>query len=85
MDAAQDYDLCLRLSEITEIHHLVRPLYLYRVHKNTISSANRLRQIMKAKEAIERALRRRKMDSEYELDLELVGRFRLRKRGQEPQ
>ncbi len=83
MDAAQDYDLCLRLSEITEIQHLARPLYLYRVHKNTISSANRLRQIMKAKEAIEKALRRRKMDGDYELDLELVGRFRLKKKSQD--
>jgi len=30
--AAQDYDLCLKLSEVTEIKHLDKPLYLYRNH-----------------------------------------------------
>jgi glycosyltransferase involved in cell wall biosynthesis len=79
---AEDYDLCLRLSEITEIHHLPRPLYLYRVHRSTTSHERRLDQIMASKDAIERALKRRGMAAKYELDLELVGRFRLRQKKQ---
>jgi glycosyltransferase involved in cell wall biosynthesis len=79
---AEDYDLCLRLSEMTEIRHLPRPLYLYRLHRGSISHVNRLEQILASKAAIERALQRRGMDSKYEVDLELVGRFRLRENQQ---
>ena len=77
---AEDYDLCLRLSEQTEIRKLARPLYFYRVHDRSISSEKRLWQIMQSKEAVNRALRRRGMDGEFEIDVELVGRFRLRKK-----
>src|SRR5688500_4677973 len=77
---AEDYDLCLRLSEQTEIRKLARPLYFYRVHDRSISSEKRLWQIMQSKEAVSRALRRRGMDGEFEIDVELVGRFRLRKK-----
>ena len=79
-DSAEDYDLCLRLSEVTEIHHLPRPLYYYRVHDNAISSAQRVEQIMQSKKAIARALARRGMDREFEIEVEIVGRFRLRKK-----
>jgi glycosyltransferase involved in cell wall biosynthesis len=82
MLGAEDYDLCLRLSETTQIHHLPRPLYLYRVHPASTSQARRLEQIMGSKLAIERALKRRGMDARYELDLELVGKFRLREKNQ---
>ena len=78
---AEDYDLCLRLSEQTEIRHLARPLYFYRVHDRSVSSERRLWQIMQSKEAIARALARRGMDGEFEIDVQLVGRFRLRKKG----
>jgi glycosyltransferase involved in cell wall biosynthesis len=77
---AEDYDLCLRLSEQTEIRKLARPLYFYRVHEKSISAERRLWQIMQSKEAVSRALRRRGMDEQFEIDVELVGRFRLRKR-----
>ena len=77
---AEDYDLCLRLSEQTEIRKLARPLYFYRVHDRSISSEKRLWQIMQSKEAVTRALSRRGMDGEFEIDVELVGRFRLRKK-----
>ena len=80
MDGAEDYDLSLKLSEITPFHHLARPLYLYRVHSGSVSSEQRLKQIMTSKEAIARALKRRGMDSEYEIDVELIGRFKLKKR-----
>jgi glycosyltransferase involved in cell wall biosynthesis len=77
---AEDYDLCLRLSEQTEIRKLARPLYFYRVHEKSISAEKRLWQIMQSKEAVSRALRRRGMDEQFEIDVELVGRFRLRKK-----
>jgi glycosyltransferase involved in cell wall biosynthesis len=35
--AAQDYDLCLRLSEVTEVVQVKKPLYLYRNHQDNIS------------------------------------------------
>jgi GT2 family glycosyltransferase len=79
---AEDYDLCLRLSEQTEIRHLARPLYFYRVHDRSVSSERRLWQIMQSKEAIARALARRGMDGEFDIDVELVGRFRLRRKTQ---
>jgi glycosyltransferase involved in cell wall biosynthesis len=81
LDSSEDYDLCLKLSEITQIHHLPRPLYLYRVHRHSVSTEQRLRQILCAKEAIARALKRRGMDREYDIDVELVGRFTLRRKG----
>ncbi len=81
LDSAEDYDLCLKISELTQIEHLPRPLYLYRVHKQSVSSEQRLRQIMSSKEAISRALKRRGLDREYDIDVELVGRFSLKRKG----
>src|SRR5688572_15409533 len=78
---AEDYDLCLRLSEQTEIRHLARPLYFYRVHDKSVSSERRLWQIMQSREAIARALARRGMDAQFEIDVQLVGQFRLRRKG----
>jgi glycosyltransferase involved in cell wall biosynthesis len=80
LDGAEDYDLCLRLSELTEFRHLPRPLYFYRVHPSSVSVNDRLRQIMASREAIARALKRRGMDDAYEIDVELVGRFKLKRR-----
>jgi len=77
---AEDYDLCLRLSEQSEIRKLARPLYFYRVHNKSISTEKRLWQIMQSKEAIARALKRRGMEENFEIDVELVGRFRLRRK-----
>ena len=77
---AEDYDLCLRLSELTEIRHLARPLYFYRVHRDAFSAQKRLDQIMTSRNAIARALKRRGMDADYEIDVELIGRFKLKKR-----
>ena len=80
LNEAQDYDLCLKLSEVTTIEHLPKPLYLYRVHPQSISQASRLGQIMCSREAIARAIKRRGMDREYDVELELVGRFTLKRK-----
>lgn len=83
-DAAEDYDFCLRMSEITEIQHLPRPLYLYRIHRNMTSHTKRLRQIELSKEAISRALVRRGLSDQFDVDVEIVGKFRLVRKGGQP-
>lgn len=74
---AADYDFCLRLSEVTEFQRIDRPLYLYREHAATISTARRLDQIEASAAAVRRALARRGMADTHRLDVELVGRFRV--------
>ena len=56
---AVDYDLCLRLSEVTQVKHINKPLYYYRHHKESVSHQQRIEQILASKEAIARALQRR--------------------------
>ena len=80
MPSAEDYDLCLRLSEVTEIRHIDQPLYFYRVHDDSDSQAGRVKQILASRDAINRALVRRGMDSTHELCVQIVGKFTLRKR-----
>lgn len=77
---AVDYDLCLRLSEITDFYHLPRPLYHYRLHPQTMGFERRLDQIRFSKKAIENALVRRGMDQQFELNVELIGKFILNKK-----
>ena len=73
-----DYELCLRLSEVTEIRKLNKPLYYYRIHPQSISRQRRAEQILLCHNAVEQALVRRKLDDKLELGVELVGQFRLR-------
>jgi glycosyltransferase involved in cell wall biosynthesis len=80
IQCSEDYDFCLRVSEIVSFHHLARPLYLYRIHDRSISSQNRLAQIESSSASIRRALTRRGLDREYELRVELVGKFSLKKK-----
>ncbi|MCC5667964.1 glycosyltransferase [Nostoc sp. CHAB 5784] len=77
-ELAQDYDLCLRLSEVTEVEHLIKPLYYYRYHSQSVSQQERVEQILAARDAINLALQRRKMSDLYELDVQIVGQYRLR-------
>ncbi|MGV0026625.1 CHAT domain-containing protein [Phormidesmis priestleyi] len=57
--AAYDYDLCLKLSEVTQVHHLNQPLYFYRRHAQSVSNTQAIEQIVWSQRAIERALQRR--------------------------
>jgi glycosyltransferase involved in cell wall biosynthesis len=77
-ELAQDYDLCLRLSEATEIEHLTKPLYYYRHHSSSVSHTKRVEQILAARDAINKALQRRGLNKSYELDVQIVGQYRLR-------
>lgn len=56
---AQDYDLCLRLSEVTQVHHLNKPLYYYRSHPESISHQKQAEQTFFANKAILQAMLRR--------------------------
>jgi glycosyltransferase involved in cell wall biosynthesis len=58
---AEDYDLCLKLSEVTQIYHLQESLYYYRVHPASISRQHQREQIENARMAIAHALERRGM------------------------
>ena len=62
-----DYDLCLRMSEVTEVAHLPRPLYYYRVHPGSAS----VRELSRARDttarAVRDALRRRGLDKKLRL------------------
>jgi glycosyltransferase involved in cell wall biosynthesis len=77
---AEDYDLCLKLSEVTEFRHVDKPLYAYRVHADSISQERRVQQILASRDAINAALRRRRMDATHELQVQIVGRFQIRKK-----
>ena len=75
---AQDYDLCLRISEIAEIEHIKQPLYFYRQHSNSISSSREFEQIACTRTAINNALVRRGLSPSVELKLRLKPKFTLR-------
>jgi glycosyltransferase involved in cell wall biosynthesis len=79
-EAAIDYDLCLRLSEITQIKHLKVPLYEYRVHSQSMSNQSRSRQVQYAKAAVERAIARRGLEKTYRLEVSADAKFTLRAR-----
>lgn len=77
---AEDYDLCLRLSEITEIRRIQKPLYHYRIHPESVSHEMRLEQVQWSREAISRALERRGLSERFEVDLQIREQFRLKRR-----
>ena len=79
-NAAGDYDLCLRLSEVTQIHHLNKPLYLYRHHRDNISHQSQLEQLHFTALAIQRALQRRCLTDTLELEVKVYPRFILRRK-----
>jgi glycosyltransferase involved in cell wall biosynthesis len=81
-ELAQDYDLCLRLSEVTEVEHLAKPLYYYRHHLESVSHTQRVEQILASRDAINQALERRGLKEHYELDVQIVGRYSLRRKMQ---
>jgi glycosyltransferase involved in cell wall biosynthesis len=74
---AEDYDLCLRLSEIADIAHLPRILYDYRKHPDTISVTQKAEQTHYSKIAVERAINRRGWHDRYRLVVTEEGLFQL--------
>jgi glycosyltransferase involved in cell wall biosynthesis len=78
---AVDYDLCLRLSEVTQVQHVQKPLYYYRYHRSSMSNQQRLEQILASLDAIARALKRRGLSDRYEINMQIVGQYFLRRKG----
>jgi glycosyltransferase involved in cell wall biosynthesis len=61
---AEDYDLCLKLSEVTQFYHLREPLYYYRIHSASMSKRHQREQIRDARVAVTHALKRRGLEDE---------------------
>ncbi|MEH2067775.1 MAG: CHAT domain-containing protein [Nostoc sp.] len=77
----EEYDLCLRLSEIAQVRRVQEPLYLYRIHSQSISTTRRTEQILWSQKAIAQALWRRGLADKLQIDVELpTGRFILRRK-----
>jgi glycosyltransferase involved in cell wall biosynthesis len=74
-ESVEDYDLCLRLSEVTEVWHLNQPLYYYRLHPTSVSSTRTIEQVLKSQLAINEALVRRGLSDRYQLRVEVQARF----------
>lgn len=64
---AMDYDLCLKLSEITQIDYLEQPLYFYRDHAESISQSQYAKQLHHSQRAVQNALERRGLSNVYQL------------------
>lgn len=76
---AQDYDLCLKISEITQIYHVKKPLYYYRTHPETISQTQKAKQIERSATAVKNALVRRGLSDRYYLSVSPEGQFKIQK------
>ncbi|MDY6940976.1 MAG: glycosyltransferase [Cyanobacteriota bacterium] len=74
----EDYDLCLRLSEVTEVRHLQQPLYFYRLHGENTSRFQYQTQVQRSQKAIERALERRGLANTLKIEVKR-GKFCLRR------
>jgi glycosyltransferase involved in cell wall biosynthesis len=82
LESAEDYDLCLKLSEITAFKHLSKPLYRYRRHGQSLSQQQRMKQIECSRTAVTRALERRGLADRFELDVAIREKFTLRSKQQ---
>jgi filamentous hemagglutinin family protein len=78
LDFVEDYDLCLRLSEVTQVRCICEPLYYYRIHPQNASQQWQIEQILRARTVVMRALERRGLATVYALDIEMpAGRMIL--------
>ena len=75
-ELSEDYDLCLRLSEVTAVHHLQKVLYYYRWHGGNISNQRQVI-IPWAYRASLQALKRRGLDKHFELSVNDRSQFVL--------
>jgi glycosyltransferase involved in cell wall biosynthesis len=59
MDASEDYDICLRLAEVSKIASLPERHYLYRIHPQSASRTREFMQALHKANALENAIHRR--------------------------
>jgi GT2 family glycosyltransferase len=72
MTHVEDYDLCLKLSEATEVRHVKKPLYYYRCHGLSASQQYPRQQAENACYAIANALKRRGLAERLQVQLEIL-------------
>ncbi len=78
LKTAEDYDLCLRLAEVTRLANIEEPLYRYRQHAGSVSLSKRQFQLVNKARSLEQAIQRRfGANSESEL-YQIVARDYLR-------
>ncbi len=75
-----DYDLCLRLSEVTQVRRVKKPLYYYRSHLQSRSAQAGHQRLVWSKRAIANALQRRGLADRYAIKVTSEGRFVLRRK-----
>jgi glycosyltransferase involved in cell wall biosynthesis len=74
LEPAEDYDLWLRLGEVTHLFVLADVLYIYRVHSNSVSKKREYEQVLHKADALSKAMKRRQ-GSDVEMNLvETTGR-----------
>ncbi|MDP5016512.1 MAG: glycosyltransferase, partial [Dolichospermum sp.] len=56
-----DYDLCIKLSEVSQVEHIFKPLYYYRTHPDSLSWQRPYTQIKDSYKAIVAAQKRRQL------------------------
>ncbi|NJM74371.1 MAG: glycosyltransferase [Scytonema sp. RU_4_4] len=78
-EQSEDYDLCLRLSEVTAIYHVQKPLYYYRRHAGNMSN-QRQEALQWGYRASLKALKRRGLDKRYQLELLDTDQLLLRRK-----
>lgn len=80
-ESAPDYDLCLRLSEVTQFYHLAKPLYYYRQHAQQMTQSRRQELVQYSCLAMNRALQRRGLAERYVVEVkEATNKLHLRSR-----
>ena len=65
----EDYELCLRLSEVTQVQRVSKPLYYYRVHRESITQQQKAEQNRLALIAIKQARQRRQHADNFPVTL----------------
>lgn len=69
IESAIDYDLFMKLSEVTNFIHLPKPLYFYRKHSSNISSMTSLSNAYYSELVIKDAIERRGLSNEFKLEV----------------
>ena len=90
MKNAVDYDMFLKMSEVTEMAHVKEWTYVYRIHDSSTSISHSKKQIENHSIAISRSLSRRGLDNRWEVTKKGKGetrnvRFSEKKNWQIPQ
>jgi hypothetical protein len=76
-EAAEDYDLWLRMSEVTLLANLPEPLVLYRRHRSNVTAQKAIRQSFSARLAQRAAWVRRRTGRDPAIDLAVAPDWRL--------